>query len=165
MTKLILDPILEGSKLSIQTRRELRRSWDQNIARGAQEVQLRTAVFDGDLRAGYRAESSLFRSGEISGTLSNNTPNSLFRERGRPPGKFPPFFPGSPLERWARAKGINAFLVARKIAEQGTERWRKNENALGIDRNDTRDSINPKPNGVVQGIVDGIISDGNNLKL
>ena len=52
MTKLIVDPILEGARLSNRTRSELRQVWDRNIARGAQEVQLRTAVFEGDLRAG-----------------------------------------------------------------------------------------------------------------
>lgn len=42
-----------------------------------------------------------------------------FLNRGRPPGKFPPI---AAIEKWLSDKGLDipAFLVARKIAREGT---------------------------------------------
>lgn len=59
------------------------------------------------------------------GAVVNLTPNAYNRLRGRGPGRFPPFQKGSPLEQWAKAHGIPAFLVARKIAREGTDRWKR----------------------------------------
>lgn len=65
--------------------------------------------------------------------IQNDADNSLFRVIGRGPGKMPPHRQGSDLERWATAKGLPAFLVAKTIAQKGTQRWRDNDNILGID--------------------------------
>jgi len=62
--------------------------------------------------------------------LENDAENSLFRIVGRGPGKMPPV---RKLRKWAREKGINPYLVARAIGEEGTDRWRENENLLGVD--------------------------------
>ena len=66
--------------------------------------------------------------------IVNNLPSASYRVAGRAPGKFPPWGPGSTLERWAIVKRIPAFLVARKIATLGTDRWITGQNILGMDR-------------------------------
>lgn len=70
------------------------------------------------------------------GSITNIAENAIYRFNGRGPGRFPPFGPGSPLAQWAAAKGIPAFLVARKIAREGTERWKQGSRrpTLGLDR-------------------------------
>lgn len=70
---------------------------------------------------------------EVIGEVTNTAEAAEFRIRGRGPGKFPPFGKGSELEAWAKAAGIPAFVVAKSIAEKGTERWRKKDNILGQD--------------------------------
>lgn len=63
---------------------------------------------------------------EYTGSIVNTSENGIFRLEGRGPGKFPPYQPGTPLSDWAVSVGIPAFLVARKIAREGTERWKEN---------------------------------------
>lgn len=58
------------------------------------------------------------------GAIVNYSDRAANRLEGRGPGKFPPFSKGTPLARWAKSKGIPPFLVARKIAREGTERWK-----------------------------------------
>lgn len=98
------------------------------------EVRRESPVFEGDLREGFQGVGPGFISREIQASLVNATPEAIFRIRGRGPGKFPLYGERSNLGRWARAKGIPAFVVARKIARFGTDRWINNENILGIDR-------------------------------
>lgn len=62
---------------------------------------------------------------EVMGTVTNNAVAAEFRIRGRGPGRFPPFKEGSPLAKWAAATGAIPFLVAKSIAEKGTQRWRE----------------------------------------
>lgn len=61
----------------------------------------------------------------VFGTVVNKSKDSGFRIRGRGPGKFPPFGKDTGLAKWADAKGIPPFLVARKIALEGTKRYRE----------------------------------------
>lgn len=61
----------------------------------------------------------------FDGAVINKAANARNRLEGRGAGKFPPFGPGTPLAAWADAKGIPPFLVARKIAREGTERWKE----------------------------------------
>lgn len=82
-----------------------------------------------DIKVTTKARNQLF----AEGSIVNTAEASLFRIVGRGPGKFPPYGDGSPLARWANAVGIPPFLVARAIAERGTERWRDRRNILGID--------------------------------
>ncbi|MBD2370957.1 MULTISPECIES: hypothetical protein [Leptolyngbya] len=51
-------------------------------------------------------------------------PYGLLALEGRAPGKFPPYGDTSHLARWAKVRGIPPFLVARKIAREGTERFK-----------------------------------------
>lgn len=66
--------------------------------------------------------------------IVNSLPDASFRVAGRGPGGFPPFQRGSALAAWATVKGIPPFLVARKIATLGTDRWQTGQNILGMDR-------------------------------
>ena len=70
---------------------------------------------------------------EVMGSVVNRAEAAEFRIRGRAPGKFPPYGEGSNLAKWAKAAGIPPFLIARKIAQQGTDRWRKRDNILKQD--------------------------------
>jgi hypothetical protein len=71
---------------------------------------------------------------DTSALLTNDTPAAFNRLVGRPPGQEPPSAPGTPLARWAESKGLKPRAVARKIAREGTERWKSGENVLGVDR-------------------------------
>lgn len=70
--------------------------------------------------------------------IVNNADAALFRLRGRPAGRMPP---SEALEQWVRVKlrvdpqrvKSVAFLVARKIAREGTKRYKEQDNILGID--------------------------------
>lgn len=83
--------------------------------------------------SGDWAESLLIESGENSGTLYAGR-----YIEGRPPGKMPPIFQ---IEQWIKAKGIApvqknietgslAFLIARKIAQKGTQQFREREKGI-----------------------------------
>ena len=61
---------------------------------------------------------------DVLGSVINTSDAAKYRIEGRGPGRFPPSSPGTPLARWAAAKGIPAYLVAKSIAEKGTQRWR-----------------------------------------
>ena len=77
----------------------------------------------------------------FSFTITNQADASLERVIGRGPGKFPPFGTGSSLALWGASRGIPAFLVARKIATEGTTRWQggRNANILGAERDGSVD--------------------------
>lgn len=76
---------------------------------------------------------------EFSVNITNTAPNAYFRIVGRGPGKFPPT---APVEAWVKKKlkGSPAdirnrvFLIRRKIAEEGTERWKAGKNWAGLKR-------------------------------
>lgn len=75
----------------------------------------------------------------ISASIYNTSDRSINRIAGRAPGRFPPI---QPIFEWISAKVESdpveakriAFLVARKIAIAGTQRWREQENILSVDR-------------------------------
>lgn len=60
----------------------------------------------------------------VLGSVVNRADAARFRIVGRGPGRMPPYGPDSPLGRWASVVGIPAYLVARKVATEGTQRWR-----------------------------------------
>lgn len=64
--------------------------------------------------------------------ISNLAPNSYYRIVGRPAGKAPP---SKRLADWAVRRGLPAsvgYAVAKKIAAQGTDRYRSGQNIIGI---------------------------------
>ena len=75
---------------------------------------------------------------EVSVGIANNAPNALNRIVGRAPGRFPSEIP---VMAWVAAilkpearklKGVT-FLVRRKIAREGTQRWKARQNFAGLD--------------------------------
>lgn len=99
------------------------------------ELQRTTPVAFGKTQAGWDVAST----GEglnFGVTVSNATEYAYYAIAGRGPGKAPPAGPGSGLERWARLKGMArgaSFGIARKIGQEGTDRWKSRRNALDID--------------------------------
>lgn len=64
--------------------------------------------------------------------INNTAPNSYFRIVGRAAGKMPPV---KKLENWAVKRGLPkamGYVIAKKISEQGTERYRTGQNVVGI---------------------------------
>jgi len=104
----------------------------QKIANILNEEILATAI-ELEQASPVGASSDLVKSWDIQpatsssliGIISNKAPNAFFRIVGRGPGKFVPWGKGSLLEKWARLKGIPAYVVSRKIAEEGTERFKQ----------------------------------------
>ena len=92
----------------------------------------------GEYKAGWSLIPArrLPNSFELQATIRNPTPYTLYAATGRGPGKLPPYKSGSPLAAWAVTKGIPAFLVARKIAREGTKLWQQGDgnNPTGIKR-------------------------------
>lgn len=88
------------------------------------------------LFASWRSEPATIRANTIEASLENPLPDASFREAGRGPGRQPPIDPK--LRAWALSKGISPYAVARKIAREGTERWKQGEpgNTLRIDPRD-----------------------------
>ena len=60
-----------------------------------------------------------------------------FLDVGRKPGKFPPV---DVIEEWARTKPVeaNPYLVARKIAREGTEIYKNRSKGLELDKKRNR---------------------------
>jgi hypothetical protein len=79
------------------------------------EAKPRTPVSEGRLRGSYRTDLKPLH-GEVGPTVDY----AAFVHEGTRP-HWPPWGPGTALERWARFHGIQTFLVARKIAFRGTK--------------------------------------------
>lgn len=82
--------------------------------------------------------SSHFEDNGLTGIVGSDLSYAPYVEQGTRP-HWPPFGAGSSLARWARAKGIPAFLVARRIAQRGTPAQKFMERAA----NDIRDNVIP----------------------
>ena len=76
---------------------------------------------------------------EVKSNITNSAGNARNRIGGRPGGTPPPI---QPLTDWVMAKGIAAnpnkargiaFAIRRKIANEGTERFKAKDNWVGID--------------------------------
>lgn len=86
------------------------------------------------LRKGWTFSLQKIPKSELAlAVIRNTAPASLFRVTGRGPGKRPPAAAGTPLANWALSKGLNPYILASAIAARGTQRWRDNNNFLGID--------------------------------
>ena len=78
---------------------------------------------------------------DIKGSVVINAEAAYFRIVGRGPGKAPPIDKDK-IGRWVAVKFSGdirsiAFAIARKIALKGTDRWIKQENILGLNRDGT----------------------------
>jgi hypothetical protein len=84
----------------------------------------------------------------ISASIYNTSDNAIFRIAGRGPGLFPPL---APIQQWVETKIESdpllsrriAFLIARKIATVGTQRYRDRINVAGINRDGTLQPNSP----------------------
>ena len=102
-----------------------------------------------DLAIQFEAESPVYRGtfkkswdvdAEGSGNLirieiKNNDPIGRWKAIGRSPGRMPP---DAPIRAWVLAKGINekaVWAIRKKIADEGTDRWKNQTNVIGADRN------------------------------
>ena len=122
-------------------RKRINEIFNKHALDAADKLQQNSPVgATGDLSKGWdiipaRRQSSSF---DVSVNVINNVPNALNRIVGRAPGKFPP---EAPILAWVqkklkpepkRAKGI-AFVIRRKIAREGTQRWKAKQNFAGLD--------------------------------
>jgi hypothetical protein len=110
------------------------------------DVRRRSPIDTGDLRDGFYGVGARVVSGEFTAALANDVTASLYRVRGRGPGKPPPITAITP---WANRRGISPYLVARSIGRRGTARWRDNENVLDIERTSQPGNEIPKRDGVL----------------
>jgi len=89
----------------------------------------------GELAASWQVKVSRKARNELfaDGSIVNTADNAYNRIVGRAPGKAFSFEEGSALQRWCAAVGIPPYVVMRKIANDGTRRWRSGKNILGQD--------------------------------
>lgn len=109
----------------------------------AQEFQENSPVgATGQLKASWDVQNTPYRVAwgfEVKSNIVNTSDRAINRISGRPPGAPPPV---QPLQDWVIAKGIErdpkkargvAFAIRRKIMNEGTERYKRKENWVGID--------------------------------
>lgn len=138
-------------RLQDELAKQFRTITDDEILNLADELQRNSPVgATGDLKRGWDVIVSKRRvnSLQIRGSVVNRADNAIFRVVGRGPGKQPPI---EPIGRWVQvvlgvqgnqARGV-AFVIARKIAQQGTDRWKTQENILGKNRDGTYQQNSP----------------------
>lgn len=98
------------------------------------ELQRTSPVATGKLKESWDVMPSQVQAGGsiVSGRVTNDASNSLFRVRGRKSGRQPPT---SAIAAWLTAVGGDpklAFVIARSIGRKGTRRYRSKENNAGI---------------------------------
>jgi len=123
--------------MSLETR--LKNAFESAILDIADEYQRNSPVgATGLLKSSWDVDVSETTTGFI-GTITNTAPVSRYRALGRGSGGFPPIYP---LIDWVqvkiepdekKAKAI-AFLIGRKIAREGTERFKNNQNPFYLNR-------------------------------
>lgn len=84
----------------------------------------------------------------LRASIYNTADNAIFRLAGRAEGRFPPIesifiWVTSKLEPDPKQARRIAFLVARKIASSGTQRYRDRTNVAGINRDGTLQENSP----------------------
>lgn len=82
-----------------------------------EDVQRQTP--DASIKQGYYLHDITTPQG-VEVVLGNTAEHWQYREYDTKPG-WRPWGPGTPLDEWAMAHGIPTFLVARKIAREGTK--------------------------------------------
>ncbi|MEL6225341.1 MAG: HK97 gp10 family phage protein [Cyanobacteria bacterium J06627_8] len=98
----------------------------------------------GELKAAWDVIPARRQVGDIRVAVINTADNAYSRIVGRGPGKFPPV---EPVEAWVRTKVGGSeeerrratFLIRRKIAREGTERYKRKDNILRIQPRETVD--------------------------
>lgn len=123
-----------------------------------------TPVFTGESKREIKGQQSKIKNGWMlhvkAFKLKDVRMNSI--ESGRKPGRMPPWGARTPLGRWAAAKGIPAFLVARAIARRGTiKRFRyKGAEMFARGFNKSKGRINSEMSRLEKGIARKLVSGG-----
>jgi len=90
-----------------------------SVNRVKENVVERTPRASGELRGSFRTKVA-FGLLPLWAKVFSTSDHAIFVEKGTKP-HWTNWRPGSPLYAWARRKGITPFLVARAIAQRGTE--------------------------------------------
>lgn len=138
-TPLTFSTTFRPSHFEQQVLAQIRSALTEELAEAVTTLQQDSAIgATGEYKAGWSLIPArrLPGSFELQATIRNSSEHTTYAARGRGPGKFPPYKPGSPLAAWAVTKGIPAFLVARKIAREGTKLWQQGDgnNPAGLKR-------------------------------
>ena len=116
---------------------------------------------DGDsLASNFFLSPASLSTNDFTATVFSPLPFSTERLAGRGPGKPPP---ASKLEAWARSKGLNPYAVAKKIGQQGTQRWQEGESA-NVLRIDPRTKVIPTDKGLQKQATDRIVAEVEGLR-
>ena len=127
-TRSTFNPKLEVTKLI----KEVSKIIDEEMLTAVVELEKNSPVgVTGELQKGWDLKPTAYVNNEFLIRIINGTPFALQRLEGRKAGKAPP---SSALESWVAlklkvpAKEVKsvAFLVARKIAREGTNRSNRN---------------------------------------
>jgi len=137
-------------------------SFDAGVIGLTHDVRRNSPVDEGDLRQGFYGVGARVVDGEFTAALANDVRASLYRVRGRGPGRMPPIDAIAP---WARRRGLSPYLVARSIGKRGTQRWRENRNVLGIERTSRPGQEQPQPGSILLKTADTIARSINTYKV
>lgn len=105
---------------------------DDELLKAVEDLQRNSPVGStGLLKKSWEISGASIFQNEIQCSITNNAPNALNRLEGRKPGRPPP---STALEEWVKFKfrisgkqlKSVAFLVARKIGKEGTQRSKRN---------------------------------------
>lgn len=131
MNKLSFRSTFDPKKESALLKKQVRQICENELRVANNNLIKKSPVgATGQLKDGWSLVTKNFAGEEFLIQLNNNSSNVLNRLEGRSKGKQPP---SKALESWvSKVLGVSgkevqrvAFLVARKIAKQGTERGRK----------------------------------------
>lgn len=104
----------------------LRQNPDVMLKHAQVAMKTSTLLLEGSSKKNAPSNEGTLRKGIIStitplkSSVIATAKHSIFVHDGTKP-HWPPFQPNGALDRWAKAKGIPTFLVARAIARKGTK--------------------------------------------
>jgi len=152
------------TRLSRSVAQKVERIIDDRLLDFAAEAQKTSPVgATGGLVQGWDITPATTTGRVIRGVVVNNAQNSYYREVGRGPGKQPPF---TPIQAWVIFKNpglaLNAVWIRTQrlresIAERGTERWRTENNPIGLRPGNKGGGI--IPGGLIDRIMKAILED------
>ena len=122
---------------AVSDNKQLRKKVDDFLLEEAQYYQENSPVgATGKLKESWEVVPSRKTSNTysyVTFTITNESERAVNRIGGREPGKMPPL---EPIKAWALAvlgDPDAAYPVAKKIAREGTERYKQGRNWVGID--------------------------------
>lgn len=131
--KLILEAVERGVESTVL---DLAEDWQKNSQKAKSPTRSPIGA-SGELANSWDVNISS-NNRKVSGEIKNTASKSFYRIVGRSPGGFPP---PQTIKNWIQTKGLNvrqneidrvAFLIGRKIATKGTERYQSKNNFIGL---------------------------------